>query len=803
MKFTVSWLKKHVDVDMPVSDLADRLTMLGLEVDSVEELFSGLANVLVARVDSVAKHPNADKLSLCQVSIGSECKTVVCGAPNVRVGMFTAIALPGAVLPGGFKIKPSKIRGEASEGMLCSAKELEISDDSNGILDLPNDLEIGQELAKALELADTLVEIDLTPNRPDCASVVGIAREVAGFTGQKLYKLGHDINSKEGSTAFSVRVDEPDLCPRYAARLLKNIQIGPSPWWLQRILMAVGLRPINSVVDITNFVMLELGQPLHAFDFSKIDGDAIVVRKAKESEKITTLDGVVRELESEMLLICDAEKPLAVAGVMGGSNSEVSTTTTQVLLESAYFEPTSIRRTSRRLNLGSDASYRFERGIDPQGTLTALNRAAQLMVEICGAEYVEGSVDVCPVLKEMPVINLRTQRVSDILGVDFSAQQLADFLNGIEVSSTIIDPGNIEVKPPSFRVDLEREIDLIEEIARLYGYNEIPTTMPAVPLSYSEQEPARQGRHKLAGIMTTMGYVEAINYSFASSRSFDMLGLPDQDDLRQTITILNPLSEDQGIMRSTLIPGLLENVHHNLNRQNVDLRMFEIGKVFHPVENQVLPTEISRLTAMLTGRRHPESSLLHYGEQSVDILDVVGSVSQIFEEFQLDAPEFSPGTAPEYADSSSFLAVMCGSEQLGGVGKFAKSVMDSFSIKQDLFFIDIDVSKFLNMRAKLPIFTPLSRFPSVTWDLAVIVPETVASGELIAEILSSKKKYIENAEIFDIYQGKPIQKGYKSVAIKITYHSDTQTLDDTRVGKIQEKIINLLLKRFDAQLREM
>jgi len=803
MKFTVSWLKKYVDLDIAVTDLADRLTMLGLEVDSVEHLFSGLDNVLVARVDAVEKHPNADRLSICQVSIGDEIKRVVCGAPNVRPGLYTAIALPGAVLPGGFKIKPSKIRGEASEGMLCSAKELMISDDSNGIMELLGDLQVGQLLTEALELADTMIEIDLTPNRPDCTSVVGVAREVAGFTGQKL-RLPEFKDDKAAEPApFKVTIDDPELCPRYCARLLKDVKVGPSPWWLQRSLMAVGLRPINNVVDITNFVMLELGQPLHAFDFNKLAGGKIVVRRAKDAEKITTLDGVERVLESEMLAICDTEKPVAVAGVMGGSNSEVEEGTSEVLLESAYFKPTSIRKTNRRLNLATDASYRFERGIDPAATVTALNRAAQLMVEICGASCATQGLDVLAEIKDPAVITLRSKRVSDILGVDFSSQELADFLNGIEVASKIIDKDTIEVTPPSFRVDLEREIDLVEEIARLYGYDEIPVTMPSVPLSFSEQEPSRQGRHRLADTMISMGYVEAINYSFGANRSFDLLELSPDNELRKVISLLNPLSEEQGVMRTSLIPGLLENVNHNLNRQSVDLRLFEIGKVFRPSDDQDLPIETTRMTAVLSGRRFPESSLIHHGEDAVDIYDVLGSVEQFVSSFRLDSPEFCTAQAPEYADPANYQTVQIDKEYLGGLGKFKKSVLQAFGIKQDIYFIDIDVSKLLTLQAQVPVFQPLSRFPSVTWDLALIVAETVGAGDLINEILASKKKYLVNAEIFDIYRGEPIKDGSKSVAIKITYHSATQTLDDARVGKVHKQIINLLIKKFDGQLREM
>ncbi|NOX24808.1 MAG: phenylalanine--tRNA ligase subunit beta, partial [Deltaproteobacteria bacterium] len=551
MKFTVNWLKQYVDFDLPVNELADRLTMLGLEVDAVTPLYESLVAIKVARVVNVSPHPNADKLVLCDVRVGDAQKKVVCGAPNVHAGMLTAIALPGVTMPAGFKIKKSKLRGEVSEGMLCSEKELGLNDSHAGIIELPDSCRDGESLTVALGLADTLIEIDLTPNRPDCASVIGIAREVAGFTGTRLkLPVVREIKEPVSPTPFSVEVLDSEACPRYAARLLKNVRIGPSPDWLLRLLDTVGLRSINNIVDVTNYVMLECGQPLHAFDFNKLAGGRIVVRRAAEGEKITTLDDVERNLSPEMLVICDAEKPAAVAGVMGGKYSEVDEQTTDVLLESAYFNPVCIRRTARNLKLPSEASYRFERGIDPQGTIFALERAVELMIKMSGAEISGGLVDCRADMPAPAPLNLRVRRTCRLLGDDFSLEDISAYLNAIEVAAEEIDDDTLRVVPPSFRVDLEREIDLVEEIARLRGYNKIPVSLPAVPMSFSGQDVGRILRQQLAGIMTSSGYSEVINYSFTDGRYFDKLGLAAADPLRRCVAIINPLTEEQGIMRT-------------------------------------------------------------------------------------------------------------------------------------------------------------------------------------------------------------------------------------------------------------
>ena len=804
MKFTINWLKQYVDFDLSAVELADRLTMLGLEVDAVEHLYPGLEQIKVARVLSVAKHPNADKLSLCDVMVGDECKRVVCGAPNVKAGMLVPIALPGCQMPSGMQIKQSKIRGEVSEGMLCSGAELGIPQDNLGLMDLPESCQSGDLLIHALGLSDTMIEVDITPNRADCTSVIGIAREVAGVTGGTLVPPVHNTPSLIDNGTFAVEIEASDACPRYAACLLKNVTVGPSPWWLKKLLLAVGLRPINNVVDITNFVMLEYGQPLHAFDFNKIAGGKIIVRKAYESESMTTLDGTSRTLDPDMLLICDAQRPIAVAGVMGGENTEVSPQTSQILLESAYFAPLCIRRTSRTLKLSTDASYRFERGVDPKGTINALERAARLIVELCGAERVNGGVDHMSPMADPATITLRVSRTCSRLGISLTRDDVAELLRRIDILSTTLDDDTLLVSPPSFRVDLEREIDLIEEVARLKGYNTIPMSLPVVPMSLSEQDSSRVLRAKLTSTLLAHGVYEAVNYSFTSERYAELLGLAADDPLREQIKILNPLTDDQGVMRTLLLPGLLENLKHNLNRQNNDVGLFEIGKVFWPLTDQELPLEVMRLGAVFAGRPGVASPVYHYGFRPFDLFDLKGMVENILSQLGLLAAQFAVSPElPVYANPESSLMIVLGDTVLGSFGRVQTPVLKRFGIKQEVvYYLDLDLTAVGTLEPTKPVFKPLSKFPSVSWDLAMVVPDAVGAGEIVNAIMSSDLPLVSRVEIFDVYRGKPVAHGKKSVALSITYHSEEQTLDDNIVGQVHNQVIQLVASRYDGQLRE-
>jgi phenylalanyl-tRNA synthetase beta chain len=809
MKFTLNWLKEYTDVNIPVETLADRLTMLGLEVDNVEQLYQDLAPVKVARITDVRPHPDADRLTLCDVSVGADSYQVVCGAPNARPGLLTPIALPGTSLASGITVKKAKIRGQESIGMLCSERDLGISDDHSGIMELDEAVNDGQSMVHALSMEDTLIEVDLTPNRPDCTSIIGIAREVAGFTNQKLkVPVTNELPALTGTgVPFSVEVLDPQDCPRYAGRLLRNVTIGPSPWWLKKRLMAVGQRPINNVVDVTNLVMMEYGQPMHAFDFSKLADGKIIVRRATEGEKITTLDGETRQLDEQMLLICDGEKPVAVAGVMGGENSEVSDSSKEILLESACFNPLSIRRTARKLNLGTESSYRFERGVDPEVAPKAMERAVQLLVELAGAEVVENGYDCVAGIKEREKIALRVSRTNDLLGTQLSIDDIAKCLESIELQATKVDDNTLHITIPSFRVDLEREVDLVEEVARLQGYNNIPTAMPMVPMSFPEQEIGLDIRKKLALLLTSQGFSEAINYSFVDDNYFDKLKLDSNDPLRQTVALLNPLSEDQNIMRTLVIPSLLQNIQRNTSRQNNDIRLFEIGKVFHPTGETTLPVENMRLAGVLSGRRNPASSLLHYGSETVDLYDCKGAVEEIFRELRVPNVEKkgifdSNVDAPAYLLPETYISFESSGRIVGYMGKVDSGVLKSFGIKQDVFLFDLDVDVLTDLEPQPKNYVSLPKYPAVKWDIALIVPEKVPSGSLLEAINNAGESLVETAEIFDIYRGKGIDQGHKSVALSITYRSAEQTLDDPTVNKVHQRLIKMLEERFGGKMRE-
>ncbi|MCF6185879.1 MAG: phenylalanine--tRNA ligase subunit beta [Desulfobulbaceae bacterium] len=811
MKFTLSWLSTFVSIgDMAPEALAEKLTMLGLEVDAITRLYQGLDQIITAKVLSVQKHPNADRLSLCEVDTGEETVQVVCGAPNVYQGMVTAMARPGVRLPDGMKIKKAKVRGEQSLGMLCSARELGLSEDHQGIMALEETLAAGISLTEALELSDTMIEVDLTPNRPDCASVLGIAREVAGFTGQTLQLPVDNAPALDGEGIdFSVTIDDPALCPRYTARKLTGVTIGPSPWWLQRQLLAVGLRPINNIVDITNFVMLEYGQPLHAFDFKKIRQGKIVVRCPLESDgTFTTLDGVERTLDSDMLMICDGEGPVAVAGVMGGMESEVTEDTTEILLESACFDPVSIRKTARRLNLPSEASYRFERGVDPNITLLAMERAVQLMVELSGATVSENGADEYPGRQPLVELDLRVERVCRLLGLSLSSEEIAAYLQSIEFEVSGAGEPVLHVVVPSFRPDIEREVDLVEEIARLYGYNEIPTTMPTIGMDYPDRDGLRLIRKKTAAVCTGRGFYEAINYSFVDEKHLDLMRLPEEDARRKVTRLLNPLTEEQAVMRSMLLPGLLENVQRNINHQQPDLRLFEVGKIFIQQEKGGQPEERYQLCAVCSGSRYPGASPMYFSDQQSDLLDIKGLAEDILESLRIQGTNgaldfvITSEACQPYADPSAFISLVDGETEVGRMSLVKADILQDMGIKQPVCFFECDLDLINDLDVIKKRFVSIPKYPMVKRDIALLVPEKVPAGELLQAIRNHKAEHVESVDIFDVYSGKPIEAGMKSVALSVTYRSTKKTLDDVTVDRIHEKIVNSLMTGFGGRYRE-
>lgn len=809
MKFTRSWLNQFTSTQgLPSSEIADKLTMLGLEVDSIEELFEELEQITTARITDIHKHPDADKLTICTVDTGDQSIQVVCGAPNVRVGMLTALAQPGTKLPDGTKIKKAKVRGVVSFGMLCSAQELQINNDHSGILDLDETIATGIPLTEALGIRDTVIEVDLTPNRPDCASVRGIAREVCGFTGNRLLPLTNNVTRLTGENInYSVIIQNPELCPRYTARKLSHVTIGPSPVWMQQRLAAVGMRPINNIVDITNYVMLESGQPLHAFDFDTLIAGKIIVRKPKEHEReLITLDGNVRQLESDMLLICDDSRPIAVAGVMGGLETEITEKTTTILLESACFDPVSIRRTARKLGIPSEASYRFERGVDPNLAISALERAVNLIVEITGAYAETDGIDVYPGEKPPLQLILRTERVNSSLGLALTSDEIAQYLQRIEFTVTSIHENVLHVTVPSFRIDIEREIDLIEEVARLVGYDNIPTTLPSIRMDYPQRDELRSLRQEVVQILTAQGFFEAINYSFVAENHLEHCRLADSDPRRKVTRLLNPLSEEQAIMRSMLLPGVLENVKRNINFQQQDIRLFEVGKVFLQPNQGSLPDEHVQLCVVVSGHRYPDAAPLYYANLQADFFVIKGVAVNLFKVLGLDDASLivpQPFSVQPYCDPVCSAAVMINdNEMIGSLGAVHPETLRRFGIKQQVYYFEVDLQRLLTLDRKVKRFTSLPKFPAVKRDISLTVPDSIPAHDLLKSIQIDKQKYLESADIFDVYRGKPIPTGCKSVALTLTYRSTVATLDDQTVDNIHKKIVNSLMANFNAHYRE-
>jgi phenylalanyl-tRNA synthetase beta chain len=806
MKVSLSWLKDYISIKMDAKDLTDALTMIGLEVESVTDRYAYLNTVVVGRVEEVIRHPNADKLKICRVAAGDRSFSVVCGAPNVEAGMLAPLARPGTVFPDGSRLEKSVIRGEKSEGMLCSDAELGLGTFSAGIMPLDSSLKVGDRLADALGLKDMVFEFDLTPNRSDCLSVIGIAREIAAIQNTPLKYPDYTIGDKADSihNLSSVKIEAPDHCPRYSARLVENVKVKASPFWIQDRLLSIGLRPINNIVDITNFVMMETGQPLHAFDFDFLAENRIVVRTAAEGEKFITLDDKERTLGAEMLMICDGAKAVGVGGVMGGLNSEIENTTTRVLIEGAYFNPVSIRKTSKKLGLGTDASHRFERGVDPEGTVRAVNRAAKLMVELGEGRLVEGLIDEYPKPQTVKSVDLSVKRTHRLLGIQPDAERIKKLLESIEFKVEKITSEDsderLTVVPPTFRVDISRPEDLMEEVARLSGYNNIPTTFPAMPAEGRVQARDLELRNRLKGLMTGFGFTEAITYSFASEFSGDRLRLKKKDARRAFLHILNPLTEDQAVMRTTLVTGLIETAVYNIARQVKNIRLFEIGKVIIKSGQQDLPREEEMLTALWTGARNDTS--WHSRETSCDFYDMKGAAEGLIRALKLENIRFTqmPDDDCDYTRPGRTAMILAGDSKVGLVGEIHPAVCDNFNLKQTAYIFELEVDKIVSLVPQTMIAKPIPRFPAIYRDITIIVDRDIETQKVLEAVENSSEKLVERLHLFDVFEGDPIAAGKKSVSFRITYRSPDKTLEDDDVNDLHKSITDKLLKAFDATL---
>ena len=803
MKVSLNWVKEYVNVDMDPNDLADALTMAGLEVEAVSDRYDYLNRVVIGRITTVEPHPNADTLKLCRVDVGERVVTVVCGAPNVKKDMLAPCALPGACFPKGPVLKKTSIRGETSEGMLCSEVELGLGINSDGIMELGNNLSVGDPLNKALDLSDPVFEIDLTPNRPDCLSIIGTAREIAAFQNKKVSypEILLPESFDDISNHTSVTLMAPDLCPRYAASLIFDITVGPSPIWLQDRLVSVGLKPINNVVDITNFVMMETGQPLHAFDFDHLAENRIVVRAAGQDEPFVTLDGKERRLDPEMLMICDGEKPVALAGVMGGLNSEVENTTTRIFLESAYFDPVCIRKTSKKTGLNTDASHRFERGVDHGGTLTALKRATQLMVEIGGGKLVNGIIDEYPNPFSEKTIEFNGTDLNRHLGTHLPIDDIGNYLKSIEFEVEIIDDDRLRVIPPSCRVDISRFEDISEEIARLYGYNNIETTSPLIPAEATHPSKKIEARNRIKFLMTGLGFNEAINYSFVSERSCDLLELAPDDPRRQMVGILNPLSEDQSVMRTSLVPGLLETMKYNLSVQNKNLKLFEIGKVFIDTgEEDAQPNEIEMISGLWTGTAFD----MAWFSKAIDcdFFDLKGVVEQLLEKLGVVDTIFTrmPPASCFYTKPGATAQILVNNESMGLLGELHPKVLANYDLKQTAFIFELDLDRLIQLLSDEKLARPIPKYPATSRDITLIIDKNVETHKIIQTVKGLDEELVETIHLFDVFEGSPIPEKRKSVSLRITYRSLDETLEDIRINHIHTSMTQLLVEKFDATL---
>jgi phenylalanyl-tRNA synthetase beta chain len=806
MKISLNWLKSYVPIQMDVDGLADALTMTGLEVEASYDRYDYLKTVVVGRVVSISAHPDSAKLQCCVVDSGNARVPVVCGAPNVHVNCLAALALPGTQLPDGTVIQACTIRGADSAGMLCSEGELGLGPDRSGIMILQEDAlasaAVGQPLALALGLSDRVLEIGLTPNRSDCLSMIGIAREVAAI--QKTALSYPEIRLPEGKGDIrqmaSVSILAPEHCPRYAARILTGATVGPSPHWLCDRLISVGIRPINNVVDITNFVMMETGQPLHAFDFDRLAGHRIVVRTAVSGELFTTLDHKSRALTADMLIICDGEKPVAIAGVMGGHNSEIEPSTQSILIESACFDPTSIRKTSKYFGLNTDASHRFERGVDPEGTVFALDRAAALMADICGGALVAGIIDERPVVREQKPIVLSAKDANRLLGTEIESAVMDGMLESIGFTVEPLDPDQRKVLPPSYRVDVSRPVDLVEEIARLSGYDRIPTTFPVISEGSTRSFPSQNPREKILQLMTGFGFSETITYSFVHPQSCTYLRLESGDPRTRALSVLNPLSEDQGIMRTSLVPGILETAYRNISQQSRNLKLFEIGNVFFSNGQDVLPDEVEMLSGLWTGARQEAS--WHAPDTGCDFFDLKGVVEALLAALHIQDIRFSRDAALScpYLKPGHSAGIQCGRQAVGYIGQVHPETLGYFNIKQPVYVFEIDIRKLFASVPNVHQAAAIPRFPAVARDMTLILSKSLESGSIIEMVQEMRNPLVERVMLFDVFEGGHLPLDKKSLSFRLIYRSADGTLEDEAVNTLHKSISDKLIQEFDAAL---
>lgn len=808
MRVSLNWLKDYVDIELPVEELAQKLTSAGFDVNGWEYLGHGLDRVLTGRVVSLSPHPDSDHLLIAQIDLGSfGGLQLVTGAPNIAGGQIVVVALPGAEVANIGLIRAARLRGVASDGVVLSAWELGLEGhkQEEGILVLPPATPAGQPVAPLIGLDDTVLDIDITPNRADCLGLVNFAREVAAVTGGKLHlpelpELDQTTLAEPASSAVSVEIVDRDLCSRYVAVVIRGVKLGPSPDWMQHRLQAVGMRPINNVVDITNFVMLEMGQPLHAFDYDTLKRKRIVVRRAGPGERMRTLDGVDRVLTQDMLVIADAERATALAGIMGGEDTEINDNTQTVLLESANFSSANIRRTARALGLSSEASLRFERGIDVNVAPLAARRAAGLMAQLANGDVLQGSVDVGQSRQEPVTITLRLDRVNGLLGVEVPQNEAVHCLERLGLKVEEQSPAVFKVIVPTYRADLRLEEDLVEEIARLYGYDKVPVVFPPLITGKPKQEPKQLFVNRCRHALAYLGFQEIITYSFIGPRCFDNLRVPAEHPWRKVLSLKNPLGEEQSIMRTTLLPGLLQASSDNTSSaSNRALRFFEIGKVFRVLDDGQLPAEEMRLAVLASG-----SELRGWlgGEPKPDFFYLKGVLVNLLDSWGLTGVSFIAGPDLPTLHPGRRARVLLGETELGWLAELHPAVQETYDLPERAYLFELDMDAvWSKVQAVVPAYKPWSKFQAVSRDIAVVLPENVSNAQVESRIISLGGELLNGLRLFDFYQGDQVPSGCKSLAYRMVFQSMEHTLTEKEINDVYDTIVKGLETELGAQLR--
>ncbi|WP_419749895.1 phenylalanine--tRNA ligase subunit beta [Terrisporobacter petrolearius] len=795
MLVPVKWIRDYVNIDMDTVEFADKMTMTGTKVETVEFLGEEISNVVVGQIKEITQHPNADKLVVCQVNVGEEELVQICtGAKNVLEGDFVPVAKVNSTLPGGIKIKKGKLRGEASHGMLCGAEELGIDENlvnersKDGIYIL-NDMEnlvIGQDIKEFLGLNDAIIDFELTANRPDCRSMIGIAREAAITIGQKIKYPEIEVKACDEDIDFEVKIENPKLCPRYGARIVKDIKIEPSPYWMQRRLIEAGVRPINNIVDITNFVMLEQGQPLHAFDLNELPNGKIVVRNAVEGEKFTTLDEVERTLDKDMLVITDGEKPVAIAGVMGGLNSGITDNTTAVLFEGAAFNADSIRLTSKKLGLRTESSGRYEKGVCTELSITGVERACQLVEMLGAGRVLRGTVEDYPVKQEAQTLTVNPSRIIKNIGIDLSLDGFVKILKDLEFKCDLKSDDEVVIEVPPFRLDIEQEADIYEEIARIYGFENIPSEQLEGNATAGVKTPQQKFMDKIKNTATSIGLYEILTYSFVSPKSLDKIKLPEDDKKRDYITLINPLGEDTSVMRTTMMPSMLNVLYTNVSRKVESGLAFECGHTFTPQEG--LPIETNHLCVGMYGK-------------DVDFFVLKGALETILDSVGFENYEIIPETNNTTFHPGRCATIMYNNIYIGTFGEVHPEVIDNYNLGQRVYLAELDLDLIFENSDRTIIYNPLPKYPSTSRDIALLVKDDVIVKQIEDIIKANGEDLLESYKLFDVYKGSQIADGYKSIAYSIIYRSKDKTLTDEDVNKVHQNIIRELEEKLDAKLR--